>query len=192
MVGNTPNFSKYDVLRCFLRLEKEIGRQELAKELSLGEGTIRSILDILKKKGFLESTKKGHFLSKKGTDELKIIKKSLAESKRFKFDKMYKNSVKFAIVLKSAKINFKTYELRDIAVKNGSEGAVIFKYNSVLEAPGTEYLDYFKDLEKAFELEKNNVLIVSFAKDSRFAEIGALAVSSELDFNIKNFIRGVD
>ena len=50
MVGNTPNFSKYDVLRCFLRLEKEIGRQELAKELSLGEGTIRSILDILKKR----------------------------------------------------------------------------------------------------------------------------------------------
>ena len=73
MVGNIPNFTKIDILRCFLRLNKNISRQELAIELELGEGTIRTILNILKSDKFLESTKKGHFLSKKGIEALEQI-----------------------------------------------------------------------------------------------------------------------
>ena len=73
MVGNIPNFTKIDVLRCFLRLKKNTGRQELARDIGLGEGTIRTILNILKSKQLLDSTKKGHFLSKKGTDVLNQI-----------------------------------------------------------------------------------------------------------------------
>ena len=59
MVGNIPNFTKIDLLRCFVRLNKNIGRKELSKELGLGEGTVRTILNILKSKKLLDSTKKG-------------------------------------------------------------------------------------------------------------------------------------
>jgi DNA-binding transcriptional MocR family regulator len=191
MVGNISNFSKYDVLRCFLRLEGRASRQELAKELGLGEGTIRSILDILKEKGFLDSTKKGHFLSEKGQAELEKMKKSVSETREFTLDRMYKDCIKFGIILKGARIGLETYKLRDAAVKSGAEGAVIFKYNNKLDAPGTEYINYFSDIEKIFSLEKDDVLVVSFAKDARHAETGAFAVSVELDNNIKNFIKEV-
>ena len=73
MVGNTPNFSKIDILRCFLMFDKNIGRQELSRELEMGEGTVRTILDILKSKKLLDSTKRGHFLSKKGSEILSQI-----------------------------------------------------------------------------------------------------------------------
>ena len=46
MVGNLPNFTKLDVLRCLFRIEKPLSRSALSESLELGEGTIRSILDI--------------------------------------------------------------------------------------------------------------------------------------------------
>ena len=75
MVGNIPNFTKIDALRCFLRFNKNIGRQDLAKDLELGEGTVRTILEILKAKKLLDSTKRGHFLSKKGAETDALMKK---------------------------------------------------------------------------------------------------------------------
>ena len=70
MTGNKPNFTNIDVLRCFLRLSKNTGRQELSRQLKLGEGTVRTILGLLKSRKLLQSTKKGHFLSKLGLLEL--------------------------------------------------------------------------------------------------------------------------
>ncbi|MBI2656169.1 hypothetical protein HYX03_00330, partial [Candidatus Woesearchaeota archaeon] len=50
MVGNIQNFTKLDILRCFLRFNKNTGRQELSRKLELGEGTVRTILNTLKSK----------------------------------------------------------------------------------------------------------------------------------------------
>ena len=77
MVGNTPNFTKLDILRCFLRLDRKISRKELASELRLGEGTVRTILDILKGIGLLDSSRVGHFLSGKGKEVHENIYKDI-------------------------------------------------------------------------------------------------------------------
>jgi len=74
MVGNLANFTKMDLLRCLLRIEKPVSRSFLSKSLELGEGTIRSILDILKEKGYLQSNNTGHYLSEKGKTIVKKIK----------------------------------------------------------------------------------------------------------------------
>ena len=67
MVGNISNFGKLDVLRAFLNInQKPISRSQLTSQLKFGEGTVRSILGILKSKNLIESTREGHFLSKKG------------------------------------------------------------------------------------------------------------------------------
>jgi len=73
MVGNLSNFTKIDILRCLLKIEEPVSRGELSKILDLGEGTIRAILDILKKNKFLESNKQGHFLSAIGDNIVKKI-----------------------------------------------------------------------------------------------------------------------
>ncbi len=188
MVGNIPNFINMDILRCFLRFEKNLGRQELAKELELGEGTIRTILEKLKEKNLLESTKKGHFLSRKGREVLDGINSAVGMPKDIALKSIYPEFKKIAIRVKNA-ANFKgAYKLRDIAVKQGAEGAIILRYESKLYAPESDYETSYKELEKDFELENGDVLILAFSASRRNAENGAYAIAVELSQILKKFM----
>ncbi|MBI2108101.1 hypothetical protein HYT54_03155 [Candidatus Woesearchaeota archaeon] len=186
MVGNKPNFNPYDILRCLFRIEEGISRQLLAKSLELGEGTIRTILDILKDRKLIESSKKGHFLSSQGRNALNDLKKSISLPKKIESEHIYKNLRKCGIALKGVKELANTYRLRDIAVKNGSEGALILKFEKRLYAPESDY-DY-SWLEKSFELESGDILALAFADSYSIAENSALAVASELNPSLKSFI----
>ena len=67
MANNPNNYNNLDILRTFIKIKEPISRKDLTKELELGEGTIRTILDILKRKKLISSTRKGHFLTGKGS-----------------------------------------------------------------------------------------------------------------------------
>jgi len=188
MVGNLPNFTKIDVLRCFLKFGKNIGRQELARELELGEGTVRTILDMLKASKLLDSTKKGHYVSRKGKEMLsqiygRIIPAKIAESKS-----VYPNFRKVGIVFKNAPEIKAAYRLRDIAVKNGAEGALILKFRKKLYAPDMDYKQDYSEFEEQFELDENDALLIAFSDNKRHAENGALAIAVELDEGLKKFV----
>ena len=188
MVGNTPNFTKIDVLRCFLRFNKNISRQELSKEMGLGEGTIRTMLEILKHKKLLDSNKKGHFLSKNGEKILGQINSFVKSIKSIKSKSLYPDLEKIGVQLKG---NFRlkeTYKLRDMAVKHGAEGALILKFDSKLYAPESNYEQDYKWLEKLFDFSRDDVLAISFSREKRKAENGALAIATELNRALKKFI----
>lgn len=188
MVGNIPNFTKIDILRCFLKFNKNIGRQELAKEIGLGEGTVRTILDILKSKKLLDSNKKGHFLSKNGKEMLAQINEFVKAAKTIASKSLYPDLKKVGVQLKSTSSLKELYKLRDIAVKHGAEGALILEFDNKLYAPESNYeLDY-KELERLFDFEKNDVLIVAFSNEKRKAENGAFAIAIELNSSLKKFI----
>lgn len=191
MVGNIPNFTKIDVLRCFLKFSKNIGRQELAKELELGEGTVRTILDLLKASKLLDSTKKGHHLSKKGREMLSQIYGCISPAKIAESKSVYPNFKKIGIVFKDAPEIKATYRLRDMAVKNGAEGALIIKFKKKLYAPESDYRQDYNEFERQFELDENDALLIAFSDDKRHAENGALAIAVELDEKLKKFVDGV-
>jgi len=128
MVGNLKNYTKIDILRCLLRIEKPVSRAELSRILDLGEGTVRSILDILKENNFLESNKNGHYLSPKGDNFVQKIKNNIV-LKNIDLDSIFPEQKKIAVQIKSPKNIEKSYILRDVAVKNGAEGAIILKYD---------------------------------------------------------------
>ena len=188
MVGNIPNFTKIDILRCFLRFKKNIGRQELAKELELGEGTARTILKILKSKKLLEQTKKGHFLSKKGEEILQHICSQISIPKSITIRDIYPDSKKIGMQIKNAPYLMELYKLRDIAVKNGAEGAIILRFENRLYAPQSGYEQDYKELEKNFNFENNDVLAIAFSDEKKRAENGALAIAIELSSVLKMFI----
>ena len=188
MVGNIPNFTKIDILRCFLRFKKNIGRQELAKDLELGEGTVRTILKILKSKNLLEQTKKGHFLSSHGISEMSKLKENMALPARIESDSIFKNLKKSAVLVKNPDGLPPAYKLRDIAVKNGAEGAIILKYDKRLYAPEADSEFDYAEIEKYFELGKGDVIVLSFADSYSTAEDSALAASSEINAVLKSFI----
>lgn len=188
MVGNIPNFTKIDILRCFLRFNRKVSRQELSKKLELGEGTIRTILQMLKSKNLLSSTKKGHFLSKNGAELLAEIKKCISLPKRFAVSNLYPEFKKIGIVMKKEDNLREVYRLRDLAVKSGSEGALILKFNNRLYAPESGFEQDYSELEKCFELDNDNILIIAFSASNRSAENGALAIAIELCEPLKKFI----
>ena len=131
MVGNIANFMKIDLMRCLLRIKKPVSRSFLSKSLELGEGTIRSILGILKKEGYLESNNIGHYLSKKG---IKIVKKigDNATFKKFDDISLFPNKKVITTQIKNPEKAINVVALRDEAVKNGAEGALILKYDKKL------------------------------------------------------------
>ncbi|MBS3101473.1 hypothetical protein J4204_05035 [Candidatus Woesearchaeota archaeon] len=188
MVGNIPNFTKIDILRCFLKFSKNTGRQELARELELGEGTVRTILKSLKSKKLLEQTKKGHFLSRKGADALQHIYGCISAPKSIAMHKIYPDSKKVGVMIRNAPNLEELYRLRDIAVKNGADGAIILKFEGRLYAPEYEYEQDYKELERNFDLKNGDVLVISFSHEKRSAENGALAIAVDLNGDLKKFI----
>ncbi|MBI2652696.1 hypothetical protein HYX00_04490 [Candidatus Woesearchaeota archaeon] len=188
MVGNIPNFTKIDILRCFLRFNKNTGRQELAKELELGEGTLRTILKLLKSKKLLDSTKKGHFLSEKGTETLNQIYEYINAPKYLTIKSLYPNFKKIGILIKNPSNLRELYKLRDIAVKNSAEGALILKFENKLYAPESDFEQDYRELESYFDLKNNDVLVIVFSNEKRHAENGALAIAIELNDALKKFI----
>ena len=188
MVGNIPNFTKIDILRCFLRFNKNISRNELSKELELGEGTVRTILEILKSKKLLDSTKKGHFLSKEGHEELKKVNECVSLRKNVIAQNLYPNFNKVGILVKNASSLKELYKLRDIAVKNGADGAIILKFKDRLYAPESDYKQDYSELEKYFDFKVNDALVIAFSGENRKAENGALAIAIEISKVLKKFV----
>ena len=188
MVGNIPNFTKIDILRCFLRFNKNIGRQELAKDLELGEGTVRTILEILKSNNLLDSTKKGHFLSRKGSEALNGIYRIISAPKDLAIKNIYPDFKKIGILIRNVSNLKGIYRFRDIAVKNGADGAIILKFNGKLYAPESDYEQDYNGIEKYFDFKNDDLLVVAFSNEKRRAENGALAIAVELNNFLKKFI----
>ncbi len=189
MVGNTPNYNKIDVLRCFLRLNEGTGRLDLAKELELGEGTVRTILGILKSKKLLSSNKKGHFLSKNGKGIFVKIIQSISAPKTFTAKTLYPEYKKIVVHVKDAYFLKQIYKLRDIAVRNGAEGTIILRFENGLYAPESGIRQDFGKLEEQFDLKNGDVLVIGFSNNKRDAENGALSIAVELSSALKKFIK---
>lgn len=187
MVGNLSNFTRNDTLRCLLRIGKPVSRSQLSKTLDLGEGTIRSILNILKEKNLLVSNNKGHFLSENGNSIVNEIKDSI-DIKKIDLTNMFPNKKKIAIHIKKSNNVKKSSVLRDEAVKNGADGALILKYDKKLRFYDSDYKQDFSDIESKFSLNKNDWVIVTYADSYKLAEHGALAVVVYVDKNLRNII----
>jgi len=188
MVGVKPNFSNIDILRCFFLIgEKEvISRQSLCFNLELGEGTIRSILQILKKRSLLRSTRKGHSLSEKGTKIFDVLKEYINLPRKVETP-FYPGKKQVAIKLKTQKDLPISVEHRDMAIKAGADAALILKFKNSLYAEGIGF-DDFDSLETLFDFSVNNILIISFADTLRDAANGALAVALTLDSRLSKEI----
>ena len=188
MVGNLSNFTKIDILRCLLNIDKTISRLQLSKQLDLGEGTVRSILDILKENNLLVSNKKGHSLSEEGSRVSNKIMNNI-DMKNIDLLTIFPDKKKTGIQIRNPKKIEKVYVLRDTAVKNGADGALILNYDGKLKVYDSDYEQDFSEIENKFALSKNDLVVVCYADSYMLAEYGAVAVAIELCDDIKNIMQ---
>ncbi|MDD5086146.1 MAG: DUF4443 domain-containing protein [Candidatus Nanoarchaeia archaeon] len=196
MPGNKPNYSRIDVLRTLLLINKNTSRIELVKKLNLGEGTIRTILDSIKNKKLIVSTNKGHSLTKKGIDLIKKIE-SIIEIKNIKLNEIYPDMDKSVVLIKTKQEEEINFQQRDIAVRHGANGAIISEFNGklVIPCPNMDfkktYTEDYKKITSSFKFIKGNVLLICFAYRKSDAEKGALAISLNLSKELDNIFNKI-
>lgn len=169
------------LLRCLYR--KPMGRGALAKEMNLGESTVRTMLRRLNLKKLLRPTTRGQALSGKG----KQIAESVNRCVSYPVDPdirsftLHENNVAH-LVRKPVKEMISAVDERDAAVRMGACGLVVLVQRRELEVigaggAGIEVPDIIGDLLCP---EKGNIVIITFASKKSVAEVAGLGIALEL------------
>ncbi len=202
-----PSFEKVHVILALFIFEENkdgIGRYRLQKELLIGSGTARSLIKKLNKSiNFVivltdENKRKGHILTREGSDFLKKIKKKIplieaGDPMELK-DIVIKpegNNPYFCLVRGVSDKISNGIEQRDAAIKIGGVGATCLLYNGKnlifplhtaseneiepmkVENNTFKYIDTLFTKKRA-HLEENDVVIIGLGENPKKARLAAL------------------
>lgn len=182
-IGPLPRFAEVHVRKALeLVAEHErIGRKQLAEELGVGEGSMRTILNQLKKRGLITSSRGGHTLTAKG-------KRSLGKPLEFTqidISSLAVDKINVATVVRGAAAKVRLgIEQRDEAIKVGAAGATVL----IFREGKLQFPDGFLKVEKKqaealvkiFNPREDDVIIIGSARDAVKAEEGAKAAARTL------------
>jgi DNA-binding PadR family transcriptional regulator len=182
-VGPLPRFAEVHVRRALelIAEHKTIGRKQLAKKLGVGEGSMRTILNQLKKQSLITSSRGGHALTAKGRHALG---KPL-EFVQLDVGDLTVGEVDVATIIRGAATKVKRgIEQRDEAIKAGADGATVL----VFKAGKLRFPDGFTRVEKGFAKSlieiftpcEGDVIIIGTARGLTKAEEGAKAAAQSL------------
>jgi len=183
MERSQAKFFATEVLAVFLKLNTRKSRASLSKEAGLGEGSIRTILNILKHKNLIESNRKGHIHSQAGAKAYSAIRAAFSVSATDVIKGAY------CIHVKPPLKEQKSYKLRDIAVRWGAEGAIILKcLNGQLVMPPSKEVDYEEDFSALLpKVSEGDYLILVWGASAADMLSAGLAIASELSAVIGAF-----
>jgi DNA-binding PadR family transcriptional regulator len=181
--GPLPRFAEVHVRRALEVIAKHgrIGRKQLAVELGVGEGSVRTILNRLKKRGLITSSRGGHTLTAKGKSSLG---KPL-ELVQISAGGLTVGKVDIATIVRGAATKVKRgIEQRDEAIKAGAVGATVLIFRGgELQFPDG-FLGVKKELAgalaKIFKPREGDVIIIGTAETLVKAEAGARAAARSL------------
>jgi DNA-binding MarR family transcriptional regulator len=182
-VGPLPRFAEVHVRRALelIAEHKTIGRKQLAKKLGVGEGSMRTILNQLKKHGLITSYRGGHALTAKGRQAvgrpLKFVQVDAGD--------LTVGEVDVATVVRGAASKVKKgIEQRDEAIKAGADGAtvLVFRADKLRFPEGFARVDreVVRQLARMFNLREGDVVIIGTASDLIKAEAGVKAAVQSL------------
>jgi len=184
--GRFPSFTEAHALKA-LELIGEgagIGRQQLSRELGLGEGTVRTLLSRMKAAGLLETSRGGTTLTSKGHGLLKRFGE-LIPAGEFPETDATVGPRNYAILVRGAGESVKKgIEQRDAALIAGADGATTLVHDGDgLVMPGVEVEvdpSTAKHILDAFKPCRGDVVIIGSARDPLDAEIGAKSAALRL------------
>jgi len=166
-----------------------IGRQTLAQESGLGEGSTRTILRRLTDEGYVRTSTGGAELTKKGKSLFSSVKKSLSELVRAGDTQLTLGDSHVAIAVRGGGGRVKYgIEQRDSAIKVGASGATTYIMSSGRFAIPNGSTDCEKDfpskswavLRESLSPRSGDAVILCGASDETTAKLGALAAAATL------------
>jgi Domain of unknown function (DUF4443)/CggR N-terminal DNA binding domain len=177
----------FDLVHVFKALQLienkgHVSRSLLCKELSLGEGVIKTLVKHLKMQGLIESTKSGTRMTQKGkTISLQLFSSIPVETSIPKCS-VALGEFNYVVLMKQFGFAIKSgIEQRDAAIKMGALGAttLLFKDDKFV-IPSTNYDSLRKEshiaellIEKLNPEDGDVIIIGSATEDERTAELAA-------------------
>jgi predicted transcriptional regulator len=184
--GPVHRFADYHVYRTLLLLSdgRRRGRKQLADAINLGEGSMRTILEFLREKGYIDVKQTGIKISSKGHEFLRSIPIRMERLEPSDISIAERN---VAVLVKGrASAIALGIEQRDAAIKAGADGAttIVLKGGKMLVPPDyhldKEKPEIARKLRKLFALNDGDIVIVGAAEEYDRAEDGALAAAFAL------------
>jgi hypothetical protein len=188
--GPVPSFNEAHVIKALELIgdSRYIGRIRLSKELALGEGTTRTLIKHLKKKGIVQSSRKGISFTEEGNKLFFELQNKISPVFEIPKSKLTLGPYNVAILVRDLANAVGTgMEQRDIAIRSGASGAttLIFTRNKLSLPSGEENLSeslpgLHNKLVTQFKPRENDVIIVGCGKNEITAEIGARMAAIDL------------
>lgn len=184
--GPVHRFADYHVYRTLLFLldGRRKGRRQLADAVNVGEGSMRTIVEYLRDRGFIDVRQTGVKISPKGMEFMRGLPLRV---ERLDPSDMSIAERNVAVQVKgmASRIGL-GIEQRDAAIKAGAEGAttIVYSHGRLLVPP-----DYDLDrerpesssmLRRVFTLREGDAIVIGTAQEYDRAEDGALAAAFEL------------
>ncbi|MBS7607071.1 MAG: DUF4443 domain-containing protein [Candidatus Bathyarchaeia archaeon] len=185
--GPNPSFNVFDVVRLIRLLAKygPMGRGRISRELSLGEGAVRTILKRLVEADLVTMSRGGCSLTHKGVIFWSKIEETLHDMVEIGRNELTLAPYNVAVLVRErAHKVMNGLEQRDAAVMSGAKGAttIVFKGNKMI-VPGVsadlekDYPLAFREITRLMKPREGDVIIVSSADSLKNAEYGALAAA---------------
>ena len=183
--------SKVLLLLIMLELEGPIGRYRLKEMLDLSEqeGLVRLMLADLKRESLAKTSKAGCELTRKGKRFLKetLKKHGIVEIKEIFLELLGKGSESFTFQCRGSSMPASITDLRDVAVRYGSSGAILILYDQgILKVPEvyTDLRDKHQGIAnnicKALNLSDGDIILTTFSGNKWRALEGGLSMAIRL------------
>lgn len=189
--GPTPSFVGPHILFAFLNIANSsyIGRKPLAEKSGLGEGSMRSILRRLKKKGYVDVIRSGCFLTRSGQRLAASIGSTMSSVLSIPHSSLTMGACQAALALRGSSIKLRSgIEQRDSATRVGASGATTYLIASSRFTMSGGSSDCERDypspawsvLKRELSLKDGDVVILCGGDTDVKARLGAIAAAVTL------------
>jgi len=185
---NIKQYDKYDIINIFLFISSNpnCSRKNICDFVEIGEGSLKSILNILEKNQLIKKSKTGNCLSEKGNLLYKKIKKEIDNIIKLSYDIFKDGFHVFSLKVKKyekTKI-IHAFMARDYAIRCGCWSAMILIYDGENLKLNVEEKYSFDEIKNHFILNKDELVVVVSAQTNRLAINGILRVIEYLNENL--------
>lgn len=184
--GPVSSFNEVHVLEAIAIIgESPIGRAKLAKELSLGEGVIRTLLKHLQKEELIKTTRSGCVLTELGVVVFTELRSKVAKALEVPQGSYSLDRFNVAVLVKGAANALESgVEQRDEAIKFGAKGVTTLVFTrgrlvmpGVRKDPLEDEPQIRDNLVRNLKPKEGDVMIIGYANDRKLAEWGAKAAA---------------
>jgi len=184
--GPTPSFNIQHLIYAILILgsKDSVGRKRLAELLGLGEGSVRTVLQKLRRAGLVVTSRGGCRLTDQGRSLFTTVSSSIPVLAQLDLKIPWKSLYNVGVVIRGAAGRVGSgLEQRDTAVRSGAESAlVLVSKDGRLIMPqvsdlSAEQPSFAASLQDALRPRDGDVLIITGARDPYAARYAALAAA---------------